>query len=335
MVLDGVMRFIILGAGSLGCVFGGMLAEADNHVTLVARGENYDAIRRRGLTVRTIEGSIYPKVEVASDPSDVQQVDVAFVMVKARDTEQILKDSKHLIDHTIFVSFQNSGDKDDVLVKYVGVANIIGGVTINGATLAQPGIAEWTAVGRTWLGKLPRGSSERIRELTQVLNEAKIPTEVVDNVSTIKWAKLVQFCAFAGVSALTRLRLHQILRDPKLTVLFIRLVRDGAKVMRATGIELDNYEGLIPLKKVVEEPDYILVREYAKRANEMAKRPLGVTISMLQDVLRGRPLEVEETLGYIIRKAQELSVEVPTLQTVYELVLGLQSSYLPIDSSNS
>jgi ketopantoate reductase len=137
--------------------------------------------------------------------------------------------------------------------------------------------------------------------MAKVLNDAKISTEVVDNISTIKWAKLVQFCAFAGLSALTRLRLHQLLRDPKLTALFIRFVREGAKVMQAAGIKLDNYEGLIPLKKVVEEPDLILIREYTKRADELAKRPIPVTISMLQDVLRSRPLEVEETLAYLVR----------------------------------
>ena len=107
-----------------------------------------------------------------------------------------------------------------------------------------------------------------------------------------------------------------------------RLVREGARVMQATGIELDDYKRLIPLKKVVEEPDVILIREYAKLANEMAKRPNPVTISMLQDVLQSRPLEVEETIGYLVRKAQELSVEVPTLRIVYDLVLSLQSSYL-------
>lgn len=322
------LRFTILGAGSLGSIYGGLLAQSGHDVTLVARGDNYKALKNEGLTILTGNGSLKPTVKVVGNPRAASESDVAFVAVKARDTEQILQDSRHLSAKAFFVSFQNAGDKDEILSRFVGASSVIGGVSVVGATLVRPGVVDYTSVGHSWVGELPRGRSERVEKLAKVMNEANIPTTAAEDIAAIKWVKLVQFCAYAGLSSLTRLRWHQLSQDPRLTEIYIRLVREGGAVVKAAGIEPENHKHLIPLKKIVETRDDALIQEYAEKAKTLTKDRTRVTVSMLQDVLRQKPLEVEGTIGYLINKASGLGVEVPTMRTIYVLLHGLENSYL-------
>src|SRR5208337_1009499 len=112
------MKFISLGAGSLGSIYGGMLDIAGHNVILVAHGNNYEALKNKGLTIRSQEDKINRRLHVVSTPSDVEAADVAFLTVKSRDTESILKRSTHLFGKTLFISFQTATEKDELLSKY-------------------------------------------------------------------------------------------------------------------------------------------------------------------------------------------------------------------------
>jgi len=319
------MKFVVLGAGALGCVYGGMLAEAGHDVTLVARGEHYAAMKNDGLTILTSERSLKPALRVVDNPQAVKESDVAFVTVKARDTSKIMEASKHLFERTVFVSFQNSGDKDEILSRYVGPGNVIGGAAMVAGTLVKPGVVEATYVGRTWLGELPRGTSERVETLTSALDGAGLPAIAADDITAVKWVKLIQYCAYAGVSALTRLRMYEIMQDRRLLEVYVGLLREGGRVMKAAGTEPENQKGLPPIKRIMELPKDALIQEFSEQSKSLKGR--HEAISMLQDVLRNRPTEADETLGYVTRKASESRVDTPIMNAVYALVRGLETSY--------
>jgi len=114
---------------------------------------------------------------------------------------------------------------------------MIGGVA---GTLVKPGVVEATFIGRTWLGEVPRGTSERVEGLTAVLDGAGLPAVAAADITAVKWVKLIQFCAYAGVSALTLLRLYEITQDPRLLEVHIELLREGGRVMKAAGTEPEN-----------------------------------------------------------------------------------------------
>lgn len=141
------------------------------------------------------EGSINPKVEVFDSPKQIDSSSsVVLLTVKGQDSERVLLQSHHLAKRCLFISFQNSATKDELLVKHVGASSVLGGVSTLGATIVEPGIAEFTVMGNTWLGELSKGSSERVENLVKVFNEAKIKTTATENITAIKWTKLVQFC---------------------------------------------------------------------------------------------------------------------------------------------
>ncbi len=324
------MIFVILGGGSLGSVYGGLLDIAGHDVTLVARSQNYEALKSDGLTINTSNGQVKRKVKVVASPMEVDTADVAFLTVKGRDTHRILEDSRHLFGKTVFISLQNAAGKDEVLAQYAGVGNVIGGVSTVGATLIRPGVVDYTEVGYNWLGELPRGRSERVEKIVKILNEAKIPTTHAADISAIKWSKLVLYCANAGIAALTRLPSYQFLQDQKITGIFVRLVKEGGSVMKAVGVEPENHPHLLPIKRMMELDEEPLLVELADRAKRIPESERRVTISMLQDVWNHKELEVEETFGYMAKAAKELKVETPTFSAIYALVAGLNSHILSV-----
>ena len=316
------MKFLILGAGSLGLIYGGLLDIAGHNVTLVARGKNYEALKNKGLTIRTSEGEINRRLNVVSTPKAVEAADVAFLTVKSRDTESILKTSTHLFGKTLFVSLQNAAEKDEILSRYAGSSYVIGGVSTVGATLTEPGIVDYTAVGYTWLGEIPKGKSERVKEIVEILNQARIPTDQATNITEIKWAKLVVYCANAGLASLTRLSTNESLQDPALTEVFLKIVKEGGEVMKAVGLLPDNPPHLLPIKRILESQEEEIVQEFTDRARKSHDEK-RVSVSMLQDVLNNKEIEVEETFGYIMKIAQSKNVEIPTLRIIYALLRGL------------
>jgi len=316
------MKFLILGAGSLGLIYGGLLDIAGHNVTLVARGKNYEALKNKGLTIRTSEGEINRRLNVVSTPKAVEAADVAFLTVKSRDTESVLNTSTHLFGKTLFVSLQNAAEKDEILSRYAGSSYVIGGVSTVGATLTEPGIVDYTAVGYTWLGEIPKGKSERVKEIVEILNQARIPTDQATNITEIKWAKLVVYCANAGLASLTRLSTNESLQDPALTEVFLKIVKEGGEVMKAVGLLPDNPPHLLPIKRILESQEEEIVQEFTDRARKSHDEK-RVSVSMLQDVLNNKEIEVEETFGYIMKIAQSKNVEIPTLRIIYALLRGL------------
>ena len=328
------MKFVILGAGSLGSIYGGMLDIAGHDVTLVARGKNYEALKNNGLTIRTPEGDITRRLNVVSTPDRVRAADVAFLTVKSRDTVGILNASTHLFGKTMFISFQNAAEKDELLARYAGSSHVIGGVSTVGATLTEPGIVDYTAVGYTWLGEIPKGRSERVDGIVQILNQARIPTAHAANITEIKWAKLVVYCANAGLASLTRLRTNQSLQDPTLTAVFLEIVKEGGNVMKAVVLTPDNPPHLLPIKGILESKEDDIIQEFTDRAGKSHDEEKNVSVSMLQDILNNKEIEVEETFGYIIKIAQSKNVEVPTLRVIYALLRGLNRHVLNHSNNN-
>ena len=320
------MKFLILGAGSLGSIYGGMLDIAGHDVTLVARGENFNVLKNDGLTIRTAEGEIKRQIKVVSAPNQVDAVDVAFLTVKSRDTDGILKASAHLFGKTSFISMQNAAEKDEILARYVGLPHVIGGVSTIGATLVQPGVVDYTETAYNWLGELPNGKSERVKAIVDILNEAGIPTDHAANITGIKWAKLMGYCANSGLASLTRLRVNDALQDPFLAKTLIMLVKEGGNLMRASGVTPEDHAHLFPIKRIMESPEAELIQELVNQTKE--SRETNVTPSMLQDVLNNKPIEVEETFGYVTRIAKERGVSVPTFEIFYSLLRGLNRHIL-------
>lgn len=317
------MRIAILGAGSLGSLVAAYLARAGNDVLLLAKPSQVPALETYGVTVGGLD-QFTVRVPVTAEPAGLGRVDYLLVAVKTRDTVTALQGLGDL-DVGVTASLQNGVVKDEQLIDRFGADRVVGAATILGATMQAPGVVEHTMNGPTYFGEFDGRSSERVAWLVERFVQAGLPAEATAEVRSVEWSKLCQICAAALLSALTRLEYVKILKEPDLASLFVQINREVAAVARASGVEVGDYPGF-EVRTLVDAPQEEAMASVRERARRLEARGMtGVRISMLQDILRGRRTEVEETAGYVVRRAEALGVDVPGLRFAYRVVRGLDS----------
>ena len=319
----------ILGAGAIGCLFGALFSKIGHDVTFVTRGDHLRALRKNGLIFRGPDGVSQLEISSVADPGDIKECDLGILVVKAKDTYEILEKSRHLKrDGAIFLSFQNIMEKEEILAKYFGRENVIGAVTNVGASIPQPGILEYTECDNTFLGEYPEGTSNRVKALGKEFVKAGFPIHIVENVVQVKWVKLVWIAASGGVAALTRVSSPKIFEDVNRARLIALLLREGADIMLANGVEPRDYPG-IGFKSVLDVDLDGAEQILSERGINMRESGVeDMKPSMLGDVLAKRRTEAEHVQGYLLRKAKEAKLAVPTIEVVYSLLRGLEEGYL-------
>lgn len=308
------MKIAVIGAGALGCLFGGKLHAAGHDVWLLHHRQSaVDAMNRNGIRIDSDDGATSVSVPATTDATDVTDADLALVFVKAQQTVDALEQHADCIGPgTSLLSLQNGLRHYDQLVDIVGTESALAGVTYQGARSDRPGRVTQTAAGRSVLG----GTDVRTaREVVQVLTEAGLPAERVDDPTTAIWAKQLVSLPVKPVAALTRLSNGRIVANDGLRAVMERIVREAELVATAVGVDLPDVD---PMAEVV----------------EICRSGPTHRSSMLEDVLAERKTEIDEINGALVEIAREENVDVPVNELVTHLVRGLERSYLDRDHAN-
>src|SRR5579884_3757009 len=311
------MRMLVVGAGSLGTVVAAALAANGCQVVLYCRPGQVAPIRAEGLALSGVR-EVQARVEATADAREIGPVDYLLLAVKTRDTAAALA-AVRVVPVAAAASLQNGLAKDEQLVACFGRERILG------ATAAGPGRATWTLAGRSYFGELDGPPTPRVAALVAAFNAAGLPAEAVANVRAVEWSKLCQIVPAAALSALTRLEYYKVCKQPDLAALFVDLTHECAAVARADGVAIADYQGFNPYT-LVTLPRAEAIAALIARGEAMEAQGLtAMRISMLQDILRGRPTEVEETLGYVVRTAAERGVPVPLTRFAYGVIRGVEA----------
>ncbi len=317
------MRFAVLGAGSLGLLVGGYLAKAGHQVVVVGKPEQVAVLKERGIEVVAPEG-FRVAVEAASRPEEVGPADYLLVVVKARDTLAAL-DRVAGVEFGAVLSLQNGMAKDGQLAERYGWPRVIGAATILGATLLEPGRTQHTMFGATYFGELDGSRSERAERLAAAFNEAGMKTEVPTSVLSAEWSKLCQIVPAALLSSVSRLEYYKVCKSRDLAELFVDITRECAAVAQACGVRVEDYQGF-PIRSIVDASREEAVEMILTRgANLERSGQTSTRISMLQDIMKGRKTEIEETAGYVVQRAREQGVAVPNVEFGYRVVRGVEA----------
>ena len=135
------MHIAVVGAGGVGGYFGGFLARAENHVTLIARGVHLEAIRAGGLTLKSPQRDFNIKVDASDDPRLVGPVELVILAVKTYQNDRAIPAMEPLIgEHTSLLSLQNGVDSYKDLVSAVGPERVLPGVTYIATQIESPGV---------------------------------------------------------------------------------------------------------------------------------------------------------------------------------------------------
>lgn len=310
-------RIVVMGAGAVGSLFGGLLAKAGYDVTLVGRGPHIEAIRRRGLriegltraTVRPLLGPRPPcsgtgtgRVALLAS-TRAPEGDLVLLTVKSYDTARALQ-SVRLSRGGAVLTLQNGvGNAERVAARF-GPRRTLAGVTSCGALLAGPGRVVHTGRGPTVVGGWSESPTCSPRTVAALFNGAGIPTKVSRNIRAELWRKVAVNAAINPLTALTGMRNRAVAENPGLRSLAEGIVEEAERVARLRRIPLG--PGL------------------RKRVLEVARKTGANRSSMLRDVERGRRTEIDAITGALLREAERAGVEASANRALYELVKGLE-----------
>lgn len=317
------MRFAVLGPGSLGLLVAGHLSRSGHDVVVVGKPAQVALLRSRELEVAGPNG-FKARVAAASGAEEVGEADYLLVAVKTRDTLTAL-DRVRGLRFRGAASLQNGMAKDGQLAERFGQEAVIGCATILGATLLEPGKTLHTMAGTTYFGELDGTKSERVERLAAAFNEAGMKTEVPESIMSAEWSKLCQIVPAALLSVVSRLEYYKVCKSRDLAELFVAITHECASVAKASGVQVGDYAGF-PIRSLVEAPFEAAAGMIVQRGEGLEKAGQTSTrISMLQDVLKGRKTEIEETAGYVVSRARELGVAIPNVEFGYRVVRGVDS----------
>ncbi len=293
------LRVVVMGAGAIGSLFGGLLARAGHDVTLVGRPAHVAAIRRRGLRIGGLtRATARPRASTRAPEGDL-----VLLTVKSYDTARALR-SVRLSKHGAVLTLQNGvGNAEQVAARF-GPRRTLAGVTSCGALLAGPGRVVHTGRGPTVVGEWAKGSAVSAREVAVLFNSAGIPTKVSRVISSELWRKLAVNAAINPLTALSGLQNRAVAELPGLRRLAAEVTVEAVRVARARGIDL----GPDPLGRVL----------------DVARKTGANRSSMLRDVERGQRTEIGAITGALVREASEAGVEVPVNRVLYGLVKSVE-----------
>jgi 2-dehydropantoate 2-reductase len=300
------MRIAVFGAGGIGGYLGARLAQAGDEVVLIARGAHLTAIREHGLFVDSPTGDFHMTPSIATDrPADVGVVDAVLLGVKAWDVRAAAEAIRPMIGATTGVlTLQNGVEAPIEVAKVVGKDHVIVGAANVRCLIAGPG--RLRHVGgvdpNLTMGEIDNRSSTRVERIRTALEKVRVTVNVPENIQAWLWGKFVWMAAVGGVGAVVRVPIGVWRQIPQVRTMVERAAQEVVAVAQARGVQPP--EGIIDqLKGIID-----------------AFSP-GHMSSMHEELVGGRPSELEYWNGAVVRLGQEAGVATPLNAFIYHSLL--------------
>lgn len=303
------MHVAVIGSGAMGSLFGGLLAEAGEQVTLFDVWEEHvNALNEDGLVMETPDGeSRVVPVEATTRPATVDSPDLVLVFVKSVHTRRALADAESLLGGTDVLTLQNGLGNPETLAEFVDASQVIAGVTAHGSTMIEPGHIRHAGRGSTSIGRYFVGNDDRVAEIAETFTRASIQTTVASDITDAIWEKVLVNIGINAATALARVRNGRLVTSDPGRRLLSRSVSEAAAVATAEGVAVRD-----------DIVDHVI---------DIAERTGANRSSMRQDVEAGRDTEIEALNGEIVRRAEAHDLKTPVNRTLADLVRLTQAGY--------
>ena len=295
---------LIVGTGALASLFAARLTQAGYNLTMLGTWqEGLYALREHGVRLVDPTGREQRfRVRVTDDPKECTGVKCAIVLVKAWQTERAARQlAECLADDGIALTLQNGLGNYETLTHHLGLNRAALGSTTTGATLLGPGLVRPGGEGIISLGR-----NQAIGPLEAALRSAKFNVQVVEDPQSLIWGKLVINAAINPLTALLKVPNGELLKRPAARLLLGALARETAQAAQVENIQLP-----------FDDP--------VQAAEEVARKTAANHSSMLQDVLRGAPTEIDAICGAIVRTAEKHGISAPVNWVCWQLVKSMSS----------
>ena len=305
----------VMGAGAVGCYYGGMLARAGHSVSLIGRALHVEAVQREGLLLDTASFKESVPMFASTDARAAQGAELVLFCVKSVDTEsagRLL--APHLAPGALVLSLQNGVENVERLQSLLPMAattaqqhqqqrqEVAPAVVYVGAEMAGPGHVKHHGRGELLIGWPSTRSADAVAAL---FTNAGVPVQIVDNITGALWAKLILNCAYNAISAIAKLPYGRLVEVDGVQAVMQDVVGECIAVAQAEGVTL---------------PDDVW-----DTVQGLARTMPAQFSSTAQDLARGRPSEIDHLNGVVLRKGEARGIATPVNRVLCTLVKLLEA----------
>jgi 2-dehydropantoate 2-reductase len=298
------MRIAIMGAGGVGGYYGGLLSQKGQEVIFIARGAHLQALRDKGLQVKSVHGDFLVSAATASDdPAKVGPVDLILFTTKTYHTDSAAQAMKPMVGkETVVVPLQNGIDAAERIGAAVGKEHLVGGVTWLSAAIEAPGvIGQYSQFRRVVMGEFDGKMTARLKTIYEALQATGIAVELSADILKVLWTKFVFISSISAIGSLTRLTIGEYRQVPETREVLVEALREVTAVAQGRGVQL---EGDLVEKTL----------EFIDNAAPDMKT------SMQRDVEAGRLSELESMIGVVPRLGKQSGVSTPVMRLAYAVL---------------
>ncbi len=301
------MNIVVIGAGAVGGYFGGKLTQAGFDVTFIARGKTLEAIKNKGLQVKSINGDFVVHPKVTDNINNLKNPDLIILGVKSWQVIDIAKQIKPILTKkTMVLPLQNGADNAEKLLSVLNKESVLAGFCKIVSKVETPGIINHFAFEpEIVFGEYDNKITERIKNIKTVLDKAKINNTIPGDIHLDIWKKFLFIVTVSGIGALTRSVFGVMREDEGVRQIMYQTANEIVAIANAKGINLTNND-VETVLKVVDNLDY------------------NTTASMQRDIMEGRPSELENFNGYIVKMGKDLHITTPANSFTYHCLLPME-----------
>ena len=293
-------RIAVMGAGAVGCYYGGMLARAGHEVVLVGRPQHVEAVQRAGLRMQTSAFDEHVPMRASTTPDAVRGAALVLFAVKSPDTEAAGRAlAPYLERDAAILTLQNGVDNAERLAATLE-REVISAAVYVAVEMAGPGHVRHHGRGELVIG---RGSASDA--IARAFAAAGVPVEISDNVNGVLWAKLIVNCAYNALSAIAQLPYGKLVQGVEVPAVMREVVEECLAVAGAAGVQVPG--------------------DMQEAVRRIAQSMPGQFSSTAQDLARGRKSEIDHLNGVVLRKGAALGVATPANRVLLALVKLLES----------
>jgi 2-dehydropantoate 2-reductase len=307
-------KVVVLGAGAMGCLFGGLMAEKGLDVVLIDVWKDHvDAINKNGLKMDGHGGDRFIKIKATTDPSTLKPVDAIIIMCKATALKTALTNAKNIIsDKTMLMSFQNGIGHEAIMQEIAGKNKVLGGTTTQASNIVGPGHIKNHGSLPSWIGEYEGGMSDRVSDLAETFTAHNLETIAATDIKKRKWMKLFALTAIGPLSSVFNLHhtdLYITNKNQKVSRnLGKQIILETRAVAKADGVDVSEDECLEMFNKIVD----------SKQTNKS---------SMCFDILNKRKTEIEFINGAVAKIGKSHGIKTPMNDLMYNMIMVKEGMY--------
>ncbi len=303
------MHTVIIGVGGVGGYFGGKISNSGQKVTFVARGKHLEAIQKNGLQVKSIAGDfVTTPFMVTNDVNSIEKPDLVLICTKSWQVIEAAELIKPILkEDTIVIPLQNGADNAEKVLSVLDQKHVLGGLCKIYSKIESSGvISHFGHTPEVVFGEINKNKTTRLQSVKKVFDKAGFNNTISEDIYVDIWSKFMFIATVSGLGALTRATIGEMYENDGTQKILEQTATEIYKIGKTKGVALP--ENLVD-----------------KIMTFISKQPYNSTASTQRDILEGRPSELDNFNGFIVKEGKKLGIFTPANTFIYSCLQPMEA----------